>query len=410
MAAAGRGQRPQVQDDVVPVRESSAFAMRQLLRTPDPLLIEAGADGEVLVARIRLFLCAVLVLIPVFSLRGNTSIESLVGLGTTLAALLLAISVYLLVKRDFYRPWLGMLTSVLDVSLVSGALAMFLVLEEPHTAVNSRVIFEVYFIAIAATSLRYDIRICIVAGLLALAQYFSIVWYAQSHWDLNNPLFAPFRYGMFDWGSQVSRLVLLFLGVVLSAVVVLRGQRLRRLSTSDRLTGLMNRGYFDERMAGEVSRARRYNHPLSVAMIDVDHFKRFNDTMGHAAGDFALQVLAETIRSSLRKSDVVARYGGEEFVVILPMSSLAQAVEKLERMRLAVANLVIEVPKRGVQARLTISIGVACLPDDGVEDDDLLDIADRRLFQAKQAGRNKVIGTPGSGISRPSASRMEVSE
>jgi two-component system, cell cycle response regulator len=390
----------------VPVRESGAFTLRRLVQTPDPLLLDAGADGEVLVARIRLFLCSILVLIPIFALKGSTGVETMVGLGTTLAALLIAIAVYLLVKRDFYRPWLGLFTSVLDVSLVSGALSMFLIMDQPHTTVNSRVIFEAYFIAIGATSLRYDIRICVTAGVLALVQYFGLVWYAQFQWELNSPLFAPFPYGTFEWGSQISRLILLFTATLLSAVVVLRGQRLRRLSTSDRLTGLMNRGYFDERMAGEVSRARRYGHPMSVAMIDVDHFKRFNDTMGHAAGDVALQILAETIRSSLRQSDIVARYGGEEFVVILPVSSLGQAVEKLETIRLAVANLVIDVPKRGVQARLTISAGVACLPEDGVEGDELLDVADRRLFQAKQAGRNKVVGTPGSGVPRPSASRI----
>ncbi|MEO8200041.1 MAG: diguanylate cyclase [Gemmatimonadota bacterium] len=381
---------------------SGVFTVRRLLRTPDPLLLDAGAEGEVLVARIRLFLCAVLVLIPIFALPGNTGIETLIGLGATLSALLLSISVYLLVKRDFYRPWLGMLSSLLDVSFVSGALAVFLLLEQPHTAVNSRVVFEVYFLAIAATSLRYDIRICLAAGGLAMAQYAAIVWYAMMHWDLNSPLFAPFRYGTFDWGSQVSRLILLGTGTFLSLIVVLRAQRLRRLSTSDRLTGLMNRGYFDERIISEVSRARRYGHPMSVAMIDVDHFKRFNDTMGHAAGDVALRILAEAIRTALRQSDIVARYGGEEFVVILPMTSLEMAVEKLEAMRLAVASLVIEVPKRGVQARLTISAGVACLPVDGIEAEDLLDSADRRLFQAKQAGRNKVIGTTGLGIARPS--------
>ncbi|HEV8123511.1 MAG TPA: GGDEF domain-containing protein [Gemmatimonadales bacterium] len=385
-------------------RPSGTISVQRILRPPDPLMLDAGAEGEILVARIRLLLTALLVLIPLFAVPSNTSIETLIGLGTALAAFLLAISVYLLVRQGFYRPWLGMLTSILDVSMVSGALAMFLVVDLPHTAVNSRVVFEVYFLAIAASCLRYDVRICLVAGLLTLIQYGAIVWYAQSHWDLNNDMFAPFRYGMFDWGSQVSRLVILFAASILSTAVVLRAQRLRRLSTSDRLTGLMNRGYFDERMTSEVSRARRYNHPMSVAMIDVDHFKRFNDTMGHAAGDAALQVLASTIRGSLRQSDVIARYGGEEFVVILPMTPLGVAVDKIEAMRLEVASQVIDIPKRGVQARLTISAGVACLPEDGLEEDDLLDLADRRLFQAKQEGRNKVVGTPGSGRPRPSAS------
>lgn len=384
-------------------RESGAVTVRRLLRTPDPLMLDAGAEGEVLVARIRLFVTTILTLIPLVGIGRDITAETLIGLGTTLSAVLFAIAVYLLVVRDIYRPWLGMLTSVLDVSLVSGALAMFLVIDLPHSAVNSRVMFEAYFLAIAATTLRYDIRICLVAGLLSLVEYGAIVLYASTHWDLNSPLFAPYRYGMYDGPAQVSRLILLFSATVLSTWVVLRAQRLRRLSTRDRLTGLMNRGFFDERMASEVSRARRYGHPMSVAMIDVDHFKRFNDTMGHAAGDYALQVLASTIRHTLRRSDIVARYGGEEFVVILPMTPLAQAVEKLEALRLAVASLVIDVPKRGVQGRLTISAGVACLPEDGNLEEDLLEVADRRLFQAKQEGRNKVVGTPGSGIQRPSA-------
>ncbi|MEP7326279.1 MAG: GGDEF domain-containing protein [Gemmatimonadota bacterium] len=387
-------------------RESGTLTVQRILRPPDPLMLDAGAEGEILVARIRLFVTALLVLIPLFAVSGNTSVETLIGLGTTLAALLFAVAVYLLVRQGFYRPWLGMLTSILDVSLVSGALVMFLVVDLPHTAVNSRVVFEVYFLAIAATSLRYDVRICLVAGLLSLAEYASIVLYAESHWALNSAIFAPFPYGMFDWGSQVSRLVIMFAASILSTAVVLRAQRLRRLSTSDRLTGLMNRGYFDDRMTSEVSRARRYNYAMSVAMIDVDHFKRFNDTMGHAAGDVALQILADTIRGSLRQSDVIARYGGEEFVVILPITPLGAAVDKIEAMRLEVANLVIDIPKRGVQARLTISAGVAGLPEDGQKEDDLLDVADRRLFQAKQEGRNKVVGTPGSGRARPSASDL----
>lgn len=377
--------------------------LRSLTQSPDPLLVDAGAQGEVLVARIRLLLIGILLLVPLLSIEYSTPEESLIGLGITLSAMLIAVSIYLLVKRDFYRPWLGFATSLLDVSLVSGALALFLVLEQPHTAVNSRVLFEAYFIAIGATSLRYDVRVCLTAGLLAMAQYLGIVVFAAGHWDLNDPAFAPFRYGMFDWGTQISRLIILFVASLLAVVLVLRSQVLRRLSTSDRLTGLLNRGYFDDRFLAEVSRARRYGHPLAVAMVDVDHFKRFNDTMGHAAGDEALRLLATTIGTTLRKSDILARYGGEEFVVILPETSLASAVEKLETMRLAVANLTIDVPRRDIQARLTISAGVACLPEDGVEADELLDVADRRLFQAKQSGRNKVVGTPGSGMPRPSA-------
>jgi diguanylate cyclase (GGDEF)-like protein len=203
--------------------------------------------------------------------------------------------------------------------------------------------------------------------------------------------YAPFPYGMFDWNTQVSRLILLFTATVLSTVVVLRFQRLRLLSTSDRLTGLFNRGYLDEHIVAEVSRAERYKRPLAIAMIDIDHFKRFNDTHGHAAGDLALQSIARLMRCSFRLSDVVARYGGEEFVVILPETVLDVAVDKLETIRQTVSITEIVLPGLAGTARLTISAGLACLPADGSEVDKLLRAADARLFEAKRRGRNQLV-------------------
>lgn len=358
----------------------------------DPLLLGAGADGELLVARVRVFITAVLLLVPIATSGQSTPDETMVGVGITLTALLLAIAVFLLVRRDFYRPWLGLLTSTFDVTFVSAALVVFLYIGQPHIAVNSRVIFEVYFLAIGAASLRYDVRTCLTAGLLAVVQYGVIVGYASSHWDLNHPSFAPFRYGMFNWGDQFSRLILLVTATVLSAALVLRARRLLLLSTHDRLTGLVNRGFFDERFRIEVSRAHRYGRPLAVAMVDVDHFKRFNDSMGHAAGDAALRAIAECMQESFRQSDIVARYGGEEFVVVMLETSLEEGVEKMEEVRIAVANLAVPVPRRDYDARLTVSAGVAGLPDDGEQGDTLLDAADRRLFHAKQSGRNQVRG------------------
>ncbi|MGH7658406.1 MAG: GGDEF domain-containing protein [Gemmatimonadales bacterium] len=358
----------------------------------DPLLEDAGAHGELLVARIRIVITALLLLIPLTTSSHATPDETMVGVGIALAALLIAIAVWLLVRRDFYRAWLGMLTSSLDVSLVSAALAVFLLLNQPHVAVNSKVIFEAYFLAIGAASLRYDARTCVAAGALALLQYGCIVLYASSNWDLNHPSFAPFPYGMFNWGAQIGRLVILLIAIILSTALVIRARRLFRLSTRDRLTGLVNRGFFDERVVAEVSRAERYGHPLAIAMVDVDHFKRFNDTMGHAAGDAALRAIAECMMASFRRSDIVARYGGEEFVVIMPETTVPQAMEKMEEVRLAVANLSVPVPRREIDSRLTVSAGVAGMPDDGNQTDTLLDAADRRLFRAKEGGRNQVRG------------------
>jgi len=358
-------------------------------------MVHAGATGEHAVAWIRLVLTGLLLLVPaVSSFLRPSERQNYVGLGITLCAMGFALLVYIAVRKDLQRSWVGMATTVFDVSLVSAALVAFLLLGQPHVAVNSRVVYEAYFIAIGATSLRYDVRLCLLAGALAVAQYLGVVWYADAHFVLNDASYAPFVYGMFDWATQVSRAILLLIAAILSATVVVRAQQLRRLSTIDRMTGVYNRGYFDERLGAELSRARRQSEPLAVVMLDVDHFKRFNDNHGHAAGDAGLRALTTLLRHSIRRSDLVARYGGEEFVLVLPITTAEQAVDKLEALRRAVGQLAIRLPKHDTVARLTISAGIAVFPEDGVTADELIDQADARLFEAKEGGRNRVVGPP----------------
>lgn len=347
-------------------------------------------------AKIRLGLAILILAIPfldrlMFQMDAK---ESLVGFGLAAGTLLFAATAYSLISRDFNPPWLGFVTSGFDITLVSAALAVFLLLDRPHTAVNSKVVFEGYFLAIASTSLRYDRRVCVTAGCLALGEYVSIVAYADRHWDLNSAVYAPFPYGMFDWSNQISRLILLSVAVGLSVAVVSRAQRLLKLATIDPLTSLCNRGYVDDRLAIEMSRARRHHQPLSVAMIDVDRFKLFNDTHGHAAGDLVLRTIADVLRSSLRQSDTIGRYGGEEFVVILPETSLANAERKIESLRRAIANDLIPLATRNEVVSVTISAGLAGFPDNGTDEAVLLATADERLFQAKREGRNRVVAAP----------------
>ena len=366
---------------------------RGLWAASDAILLDAGVKGELVIAQIRLLLTLMLLLIPLITfLRSADARESMVGLCIISTAVGIALLVYIAVRRDLYRSWIPFATTVMDVSLVSAALATFLVLGQPHTAVNSRVIFEAYFIAIAATSLRYDVRTCVVGGVLAVTQYAAIVVYADSHYDLNNVVYTPFTYGHFDWATQLSRLVLLGIAGVLSGAIVVRAQELRRLSAIDRMTGLFNRGYFDERVAAEVSRARRSSQPISLVMLDVDHFKLFNDKYGHAAGDAGLRAIASLLRHTVRRSDIVARYGGEEFVLVLPDTSAEAAVEKVEAIRSALEQTAIRLPREQGTGALTISAGVATFPADGVTSDELLDEADARLFKAKESGRNLVVG------------------
>jgi two-component system cell cycle response regulator len=377
---------------------------RRLLQAPDPLQVDAGAAGELLVARIRLWVASTLLLIPIFRLSGGAGVEAWVGLGVVLAAVLLALGVYLLVRRGFYRPWLGFATSALDVSVVSAGLAVWLVLGRPAEVVTSRAVFEGYFLAIAATSLRCDARICIATGLLAVAQYVAILVAATAGWNLAGPGLSTLDSSLLIWQDQGARLILLVAAAILSTALVLRSQELRLLSRSDRLTGLPNRGYFDERVSVEIARARRYGHPLSIAMLDIDHFKQFNDLLGHAAGDIALRAVASTLRRLVRGGDLLVRYGGEEFLAVFPYLGGEGAVARMELIRQAISEIPLVVPGRPAAPGMTISVGVAELGLDGSEVEDLLDRADARLYLAKGGGRNRVVG-PGAETIDPRRAR-----
>ena len=367
--------------------------LKSLWSRPDAVLAEAGAAGELFVAKIRLSLAAILLLIPVI----NTLFfpvepkEGIVGLSLVSGTFLLSIVFYLLISREYNPAWLSFASSALDVTLVSGALALFLVLNEPHTAVNSKVVFEGYFLAIGATSLRYDKRVCITAGLLAVGEYLAIVYFAARHWDLNSPIYSPYPYGLFGWSAQISRLIIMLLAAAISLSLVSRSQRLLQLATSDSLTALFNRGYVDDRLAIELGRARRYGKLLTIAVIDADHFKALNDAHGHPVGDLVLQKIGAILRESCRQSDTVGRYGGEEFVVLLPETDMETAQRKVESLRDLVARTPIELGATGERVQITISAGLASFPHDGQEAAELFALADERMFQAKREGRNRVV-------------------
>ncbi len=355
---------------------------------------DAGTAGERLVGRVRVVLTAVLLIIPLYQTVVVRTTENFIGLSVGSAALAIAVMMLVLIDRGELRRWAGFATTAVDVSMVSAVLVVFLVADAPLTATNSRVVFECYFLAIGATCLRYDRRLCIWAGALASVQFIGINVYAVMNWPVTSPSFVSTNYGTFEWSTQISRVIVMLIATVLAALIVDRTQRLRQLSTVDRLTGLLNRGYFDERVEEEASRARRYGRPLTVALIDLDKFKQFNDTYGHAAGDDALRTLANVLKLSVRRSDIVARYGGEEFVVMFPETPVHEAMEKLETIRERIAALRIVIARRTVPAQITMSAGVSSWPEDGSAVDEVLFTADERLFTAKRAGRNRIVGPP----------------
>ncbi|MET0553650.1 MAG: GGDEF domain-containing protein [Vicinamibacteria bacterium] len=360
----------------------------------DRFFDDAAASGELLVARVRLFIVTLLTLILV--LPGWDSSVQWVALGTGAVSLVWAIGILALV-RVYYRPWLAFVSAAMDITMVSSGLLGLMLAGRPDAAVNSRVLFEAYFLALGYSALRYDWRVCATSGLLAAAQYGALMAYAQAHWQLEDLGRAPD--GVFSWNVQIARIVMILGASVLSATLVLRGQRLRHTSALDRLTGLHNRGAFDERLAQEASRARRSGRPWTLALFDLDHFKRYNDTHGHAGGDQALRALARVLRAAVRREDLVARYGGEEFALVLPETPCASALERLEAIRLAVAGLLLPEAKGAeIPARITVSIGVAGWPADGVDTREVIARADARLYQAKALGRNRLVGPAGAGV------------
>jgi diguanylate cyclase (GGDEF)-like protein len=161
-------------------------------------------------------------------------------------------------------------------------------------------------------------------------------------------------------------------------------------STQDPLTGLHNRRYFQNMLDTEVKRALRYGHPLSMLFIDVDHFKRYNDTHGHQKGDEVLKEVAEIIRDITRAHDVAARYGGEEFVILLPETGQDNATRYAQKLLDTVAEMPLPGGETQPLNKLTISIGVSTLLVDAADVDELIKNADEALYKAKEQGRNRV--------------------
>jgi len=159
----------------------------------------------------------------------------------------------------------------------------------------------------------------------------------------------------------------------------------------DPLTKLFTRGHFAQRFEMEIRQAKNYAHPLSLFLLDIDHFKNINDTHGHSAGDLILVKLGEILRQSVRSSDVAARFGGEEFIVLMMTSGKKQALNMSENLRKIVESTEFRTPGLQSPLKVTISGGVATYPADGDSTTDLLRKADEALYKAKQTGRNRIV-------------------
>lgn len=164
--------------------------------------------------------------------------------------------------------------------------------------------------------------------------------------------------------------------------------RVLDIAVRDGLTGVYNRVYFQQKLNEEIKRAKISGFDLTLVLLDIDHFKGFNDTYGHTFGDKVIKHTVEVVKASLRKGDVIARFGGEEFMIILPAASSKEAFSKIERVRQALQNTSIK--DNEIEASITASFGIASFPNSAISDDELIRAADEALYDAKNAGRNCV--------------------
>jgi diguanylate cyclase (GGDEF)-like protein len=204
-------------------------------------------------------------------------------------------------------------------------------------------------------------------------------------------------------GSLLTRLGLVFLETSSRTVddlelpadsnveYALRYERARQMAITDSLTGLHNFGYFRDRLTEECRRAERYQRLLSLIIFDLDHFKRYNDTHGHPAGNDVLKGVANILRHEARETDLVARYGGEELVIVLPETNRKTAWDVAERIRQRVSERSFETPYAATPEHVTLSAGVATFPVDATHEEELISRADASLYAAKSSGRNRVV-------------------
>jgi diguanylate cyclase (GGDEF)-like protein len=360
---------------------------------PDEIVLDIGAGGELLVARIRVVATLLLMLMPLLNLlAGGTVRDSLVGFaGTGLGLLLAWLWLSLAKQRRRYR-WLPFVTSASDISMETLVLAL-IALKSPADSLNTVIVWSCYPLSIFTTALRNDGRVTFFAGMLAIAQYSALLlWvYTNAH---GQPLLSTVH-GEVLLADQIQRLVLLLVATLLTAVVVYRIQRLVLLSGTDTLTGLPNRSFLVHRVPQIVEHARKQEHSITLAIIDLDHFKRINDDYGHPVGDRALRHVVQLLRNELGRDEPLMRVGGEEFVLLLerPMGS---AWERLDGLRRKVASAPFlpneDAPDPAALAvTLTFSAGMACCPQDAVDISGLMRRADLRLRKAKQSGRNRVV-------------------
>lgn len=363
---------------------------RRLRAPPDALMLEVGAGGELLVAKLRAMLSFALLLLPLTNIATDeyTPIEGMAGVIGVILTVLAAQLLLMLARQKRRFRWLPWLTTSYDISLTSLVLGL-LAIGSFAGALNSMVVWAFYLIAIGMTALRNDGRLTLYAGALAMFQYGALAVLLFSLAATPDQLTSA-DYGTAHVSNVIQRLLLIAITTVIMAIVVYRMQRLVELSGTDGLTGLANRTLLTYRFPALTDAASEAGLSLSVALIDLDYFRRINDELGHTAGDSALRHVVDVLNSGLEEKDWLVRLGGEEFALVMQQPT-GRAWERLEALRRNVAARPFVHEPGEAPIRMTFSGGISSWPQDGTELAQLLRRADLRLRQAKMTGRNRVV-------------------
>jgi len=353
---------------------------------PDPALVATGEGGVRSVAFTRLWFIGVAALAPVagFLVQGwETALEiRLASLGLAVA-FIYSLLVYLVLKRRNWRPSRteAYVTATFDLTLITGTLLLLGFVADPERVIHSEAVWAAYLLIIMTSALRLDIRICFYMGVMAIAQYLAMV----AIFDV------AMREAMvgYDRLIQFARVTLMMAATALAVGIVNRSRSLMRVSGFDSLTGLANRRYFNERLAGEAARARQGGRSLSLVLFDLDYFKRVNDRFGHEVGDQVLLQITDLMRRQKRDQDFLARWGGEELAMILPDTDLESAARVARRLADAVRECAFQTPKGPV--KVTASAGLAELGRDCERVEELFARADARVMRAKSSGRDQIV-------------------
>lgn len=358
-----------------------------LFGRPDEVMLELGAGGELLVAKIRALLSLLVLLLPLTAgLGGTSTTQTLIGLGAAVLVNLMA-QVWLALARDHRRHhWLPYATSTYDITATTGVLVL-LALDDPAAGLNSMVVWCFYLFAIALTALRNDGRLTLYAGVLALVQYAALIGGVLL---LAAAPVLSIDYGTVSLGGQAERLVLLLMMTLLTSTIVFRMQRLIEMSGRDGLTGMPNRAWLLQRLPRMFEAARAEGRSVTIGLVDIDHFKRVYEQVGHLGGDRAIRHIAAHLRGMLGEDEHLARIGGQEFVLVL-RCPIGSAWERIERYRRALGERPFQAERSNETVHLAFSAGLAAFPQDGATASALLRSADRRLQEAKRSGRNRAI-------------------